>query len=87
MIYNATKLDAELKAAGLKIAGCSSNGRVDFIDPPTQQEIAIAEAVKAAHDPLAMTGSELRLDALRAKIRNRTQTVNDIAEYIELRGL
>ncbi len=52
MIYNTTKLDGELKAAGLPIVGCSSDGRIDWAEGhPTAEERAAAEAVLAAHDP------------------------------------
>ena len=48
--YNPTKLDAELKAAGLNIAGCSSKGRVDWIGTPTAQELSTADQVKQNHE-------------------------------------
>jgi len=48
---DASSLDAELRVAGLKIHGCNSNGRVDWIDPPTPAEQATAAQVLAAHDP------------------------------------
>lgn len=85
MIFNSTKLDAELKEAGLKIHGCSSNGRVDFVDPPSPEDLALASAIKSAHDPTAKTATELQLESLRAKIRNRTASVADLMTYIELK--
>lgn len=56
---NATKLDKELRAAGLAIHGCSSDGRVDFADgtswrpgdPADTPERATAAKVVAAHNP------------------------------------
>ena len=51
MIYDCTQLDAELRAQNLRIHGCASTGRIDWIDPPTPTERATAQAVLAAHDP------------------------------------
>ncbi len=51
-MYNATKLDRDLKAAGLPIVGCDSMGRIDWQEGhPTPEEQAAANAVLAAHDP------------------------------------
>ncbi len=44
-------LDEELRAAGLRIDGCSSDGRIDWVSPPSPAEQATAAAVLAAHDP------------------------------------
>lgn len=51
MIVNAAKLDAELRAAGVPIDGCSSGGRIDYRPEATDGHRAIAAAVLAAHDP------------------------------------
>jgi hypothetical protein len=49
--FNPDKLDAELKAAGLPIAGCSSTGRIDYTRQITPAEAATAQAILEAHDP------------------------------------
>lgn len=48
---NPTKLDQELRAAGVRVLGCCSDGRVDLAPDATGQDAAIAAAVLAAHDP------------------------------------
>lgn len=58
MTYDVTLLDAQLRATGCNIAGCSSTGRIDWATPPTVVELALAEQVKAAHDPDAMKKEE-----------------------------
>lgn len=50
MTYDATALDAELRVAGLRIHGCASTGRIDWIDAPTPTEQATAAQVLAQHD-------------------------------------
>ena len=49
--YNPKKLREELEAEGLKIHGCSSNGRIDWVSEPTDDEIFKADDVKNKHDP------------------------------------
>lgn len=73
MIFDATQLDAELRVAGLRIHGCASDGRVDWINPPTQAEIDIAAAVLATHDPMRRAREE------------RTETLGflDLADRVE----
>lgn len=51
MIYDATSLHAELRAAGLRIHGCASDGRIDWASTPTGADLATARGVLAAHDP------------------------------------
>ena len=51
-MVNTTKLDKELKAAGLLIDGVDSAGKISWISEPTADQLAIAEAVKANHDPI-----------------------------------
>jgi len=51
MKYNATRLDGELKAAGLLIHGCDSDGGISWVSPPTPDQEAIARQILAAHDP------------------------------------
>lgn len=65
-MIDSTGLDAELRAAGLRIHGCASTGRIDWIDPPTPAEEATAAQVLAAHDP---TKRQLDLDADDAERR------------------
>lgn len=64
-MFNATILDQELKAAGLRIHGCSSDGRIDWIQPPTAKELKLAEQVKKNHDP----NLKSRIEELREKRR------------------
>lgn len=52
MAYNVTKLDAELRAAGLDIHGVRADGSIDWVAPPTAQQLATAASVLAAHDPV-----------------------------------
>lgn len=53
MTYDSTQLDAELRAAGLPLAGCDSTGRVTWPVgvTPTPAQLATIQAVLAAHDP------------------------------------
>jgi hypothetical protein len=84
MLYNATRLDGELRAAGLPIAGCSSDGRIDWLPGhPTPQEEAAAAAVLAAHDPTPVPApdpdAELKaaIEAAQAEIE-RTATLEEM---------
>ncbi len=51
MTINATKLDRELRAAGVPIHGCASSGRVDYTTAATAGDRDRAAQVIAAHDP------------------------------------
>jgi len=51
MIVNATKLDQELRAAGIPMDGCSSSGRIDFRPEATPAQREQAARILAAHDP------------------------------------
>lgn len=51
--YNPTILDGELKAAGLQIHGCDSNGIVSWRQSPTANDLVTAEQVKAQHNKAA----------------------------------
>ena len=51
MVLNVSKLDGELKAAGLKIDGVDSNGKVSWTEEPTEDQLAIAEAILKNHNP------------------------------------
>lgn len=52
MKYNVTKLDIELRAAGIPIEGCDENGRIDFKTEATKTQKVLAEQIKAAHKPI-----------------------------------
>jgi hypothetical protein len=67
--YNSTLLDAELRAEGLAILGCSSQGRIDWKKPPSEVERKKAEAVLKAHNPKSLPPRESKLEALRSKRR------------------
>lgn len=51
MTINPTKLDQELRAAGVPIHGCDSTGVVFFMDAATSEQRATAAQIVAAHDP------------------------------------
>jgi hypothetical protein len=51
MIYDATQLDIDLRAAGLSIHGCDSTGRVQWNGTPSPEHAAAAAQILAAHDP------------------------------------
>lgn len=51
MLINIVKLDVELKAAGIPIYGCASDGRIDFLPSATPAQLQQAAAILAAHDP------------------------------------
>lgn len=53
MSYDVTKLHAALRAASLPVASVSGSatGRIDWLEGPTDEQRAQAEAIKAAHDP------------------------------------
>ena len=68
MPYNATKLDGELKAAGLLIHGVDSTGDISWDVAPTVAQKAVAASVLAAHDPTPLPDH-------RAEARARLQTL------------
>lgn len=53
MKYNLSKLDAELRAAGIPIDGVSGTtvGRIDYRPEATREQRKQAAAILAAHDP------------------------------------
>ena len=73
-MIDCTQLDADLKAAGLRIHGCASNGRIDWIAPPTQTERDAAAAVLAAHDP---TKRERDEQTAQQHLRHLAQRIED----------
>ncbi len=50
--YNAEKLHAQLCTAGLPIYGVTSEGRIDWLEKPTEAMLAQAESIKSAHVPV-----------------------------------
>lgn len=64
MLISARRLDAALRAAGIPIDGCASDGRIDFRAEATDEQRRAATAIRAAqpeHDPDAPpTYAELR---------------------------
>lgn len=86
MIYDCTQLDAELRAQNLRIHGCASTGRIDWIDPPTPAEQATAQAVLAAHDPGKRKREERaakqRLLDLADKLESGTATNSELREAL-----
>lgn len=90
--FDATRLDSELHTAGLKIHGCSSKGRIDWIKPPTPQELAVAKKVLAAHDKdkaqREEAASQARIAALREKLAEKDLTLKELNELARLeRGM
>lgn len=51
MTYDTASLHEELRAQNLRIHGCASTGRIDWVTAPTPQEQVTAQSVLAAHDP------------------------------------
>lgn len=72
--YDPLSLQQECIAAGLRIHGCASDGRIDWIAPPTQAEQNTATAVLAAHDPAKRERDDL---AERTGIRAVVQRLLD----------
>ena len=50
-MINVSKLDKELKAGGVPIDGCSSDGTIQYRTEVTAEQRAQAVAILAAHDP------------------------------------
>lgn len=71
MTHDATALHEELTAAGLRINGCSSDGRIDWAVEPTRTERLTAEAVLRAHDPTRRERDEQDAKSLRRAIADR----------------
>lgn len=70
-MFDVASLDQELRAAGVPIHGCASDGRVDFKPEATDAHRAKAEEVKAAHNA----------EAARAERRR------PVLRYVEVCGL
>lgn len=64
MLISARRLDAALRAAGIPIDGCASDGRIDFRAEATDEQRQAAALIRAAqpeHNPDAPpTYAELR---------------------------
>lgn len=50
--FNPEKLHKELVSASLPITGCNMHGEVWYLSDQTPEQLATAEAVKLAHDPI-----------------------------------
>lgn len=68
-MINSSKLDKELKAAGISILGCNSNGVVWDVDGNEIQDRQDVAAVIAAHNPNTPMWDDIRKerDALLVK--------------------
>ena len=66
--YHATRLDGELRAAGVPLHGCNSNGAIHFKDEATAAHRARAAEILAAHDFDACCVAENTAKARAAKI-------------------
>ena len=86
MSFDVAGLHQELVAAGLRIHGCASDGRIDWIAPPTQAEQNTAAAVLAAHDPQRREREDLadrdRLVALAGRLEAGTATPAESSEAL-----
>lgn len=49
---NVAKLHQELMAAGIPIAGVSSDGQIDFLPTVTETQRALADEILQKHDPI-----------------------------------
>lgn len=58
--YDASKLDQELKAAGLKIHGCSSAGRIDWISAPSKADLTKAQTILKEHSAAVKPSGKLK---------------------------
>jgi len=52
MSYNISKLDHEIRQAGIPIEGVSSDGRIDFLPSATQAQKDQAATILSAHNPV-----------------------------------
>ncbi len=68
--YNVGKLSKELKAAGLAIDGCDSDGKISWTEEPTAEQLAIAQAVLTNHDPTP--------DAVPSKVKPLKGVINSL---------
>lgn len=87
MKYVPARLAQQLQAVGLIFDGCDETGEIQWGRVPARSDLDAASLVLRAYDPNAKTMEELELDLLRSKIKNRTASVVDLMQYIELRGL
>ena len=88
--YNSTKLDAELKAAGLPIVGCSSDGRIDYSREITEQEAQLAQSILDAHDPTPdpLFTPEDKINALWQQIvEGNTDAVDELRTRLAKKGV
>ena len=84
-MIDCTRLDADLKAAGLRIHGCASDGRIDWVAPPTQTEQNTAAAVLAAHDPTKQEREDLaERTSIRAVIEDLLAATTDAQTWANL---
>lgn len=85
-MIDVTQFHAELVAAGLRIHGCASDGRIDWIATPTQADLDTAAQVLAAHDPQKRERDERtardRLLALAARLEDGTATAAEVKEAL-----
>ena len=83
--YNATVLDAELRAAGLPIVGCTSEGVIEWASTPTSEQLSTSRTVMAAHDPSRLPARQAKLESLRAKRRaGTTLSTQDIQDALDV---
>ena len=78
------QLDKELKAAGLFIFGCSSVGRIDWVNPPSAQDLQMAQWVLTTHDPTKRQRDE---DAERAQLKQLASTWDTLTQAQKMDAL
>jgi len=91
-MINTSKLTEELKAAGIPVSGCNSNGVVWDIDGKTEiQKRHDVLAVISSHDPARYEAVELAIKTRRENARNEASlatqlkalTPQQAVDYIE----
>jgi len=86
-MINVNKLHVDLEAAGIPIDGVSADGRIDFRPEATAQQVALAEQIRANHDPNAKTAEELAREAAREKAAANPVDTDDIAKASTVEAL
>ena len=83
-MIDATQLDAALRAAGVPIDGCSSEGRVDFQGSATAAQRQQAEAIIAAHRANPPPPIKQQRAADYASLRSLEDRVAYLAKFLGL---
>lgn len=76
MKVNPTLLSQELRAAGIPIDGCDSEGGIQFKAEATVAQRVLAEQVLAQHDAAKPSDAEKRVIAARKLIKDNFSTLS-----------